>query len=177
MSGPTTAPIVADYVGKTTEPPNIFEESENDDVADNPERGDVSMPSADDTVADTAERPSIKDLVETVTSSVKGTALDNTQGIESVGIPSIIGSDDLSAGNVGDDVTPSVDATNLLDERAEPIVSASVADTLIDEVVEMYILEDVGQENKNKLKKRKHKSGVDAGETYVPKRKLSKEDK
>ncbi|GAA0186113.1 hypothetical protein LIER_33401 [Lithospermum erythrorhizon] len=88
----------------TTEPPYISEKSENDVVVDNLERGYVRMPSVEDTVANTAEGQSTKDLVETITPSVRDTTMENTKSMEFVYISSAASTYDLTDGHAEDDV-------------------------------------------------------------------------
>ncbi|GAA0163497.1 hypothetical protein LIER_19345 [Lithospermum erythrorhizon] len=76
------------------------------------------------------------------------------------------------------DVTPSIadngaGAVGLSEERAEPTAGDGVADTLNTKDVEFP--KSVSQKKK-KSKKRKHKKGVDEGEAFESKKKLSKEE-
>ncbi|GAA0141168.1 hypothetical protein LIER_02375 [Lithospermum erythrorhizon] len=83
----------------------------------------------------------------------QGHAMEDTEGMTSVDVPSVDGTDNLSKEIA--DMTPNIanigaGAVNLLEEEAEPI-------------------------RKKKSKKRKHKKGVDEGEAFEPKKVSKKE--
>ncbi|GAA0168785.1 hypothetical protein LIER_23423 [Lithospermum erythrorhizon] len=155
-------------VGKQTSAKNLgeFVDLSVKDTVDGlkksaPIGGDETRPTVIDTINDPL-------IVENVTPSVRATVIEDAEGMVSIDVPSAAATDGLTVGR--EDVTPSVAATGagaagLLEERVEPIIGDGFADTLNDDMEDLEIPEDAGQEKK-KSKKRKHKSGVDdAGET------------
>ncbi|GAA0167772.1 hypothetical protein LIER_22631 [Lithospermum erythrorhizon] len=105
----------------------------------------------------------------------------DTEGMKSIDIPCIAGTDGLTVGN-DDEVRPSVADTgtdvvvDLPEKRENPTIDNGVDDTLHADIEEVEIHEDVGHEKK-RSKKRKHKTGVDVSEPTKPKKKLRKEER
>ncbi|GAA0143722.1 hypothetical protein LIER_04335 [Lithospermum erythrorhizon] len=106
---------------------------------------------ADMSEATDALDPSVNPSVEDTTEHVTAKSAD--EGV----LPSVTGTEAETAGNM---------------ER--PSIGQGFDDTLDDDIHEV-IPEDV--DPKKKSKKRKHKKSVDAGESFEPKRKLSKEER
>ncbi|GAA0139332.1 hypothetical protein LIER_00898 [Lithospermum erythrorhizon] len=146
--------------------------------------GDENVSSVGDTKTKVVERPSNDDLVETVTPSVRDTGMEDAKDMESVDIPSVPGTNDLTAGNT--DMIPSAadngdDVADLPEEIAEPTVAEGINNTVNVDIEDLEIPDDASQEKK-RSKKMKHKSttdrrDADVGESSKPKKKLSKEDK
>ncbi|GAA0145713.1 hypothetical protein LIER_05846 [Lithospermum erythrorhizon] len=150
LSEQTDAPSVEDTMGKPAETSNISVNIEDVGmVVNNYGEGGVNVSSVEDTMTDGGGGPSADGLVENVTPSIRDTAIEDAEGMKSMDVPSVAGTDGLTVGK--EDVTPNVvntsaDVVDMLEERAESIVGEGVADTLNTKVLE--ILEIAGQEKK-----------------------------
>ncbi|GAA0159515.1 hypothetical protein LIER_16269 [Lithospermum erythrorhizon] len=116
-------------------------------------------------------------MVETATPSVRDTAMEDPDGMTSMDVPSVGGTEDVTAGR--GDVTPSVTDNcvgdiGLSEEMAEPTVGDGVAHTLNTKDVEFH---EASSQERKKSKKRKHKKSADEGESSESKKKLSKEER
>ncbi|GAA0142666.1 hypothetical protein LIER_03510 [Lithospermum erythrorhizon] len=117
-----------------------------------PSGRDVLIPSVDDSIKDTVAEGMDADILSVVdTEPVTAKAAD--EGV----IPSVTDKDTETAGNI-----------------EKPTVGRGVNDTM-DVDIQEVIPEDAGQ--KKKSKKRKHKKSADVGESSVPKKKLSNEER
>ncbi|GAA0144690.1 hypothetical protein LIER_35984 [Lithospermum erythrorhizon] len=65
---------------------------------------DLNVSCVDDSMSNTTERPSVEALVETTTPSVRDKTMENVKGMESVYIPSVAGTKDVTIEFVEDDV-------------------------------------------------------------------------
>ncbi|GAA0143175.1 hypothetical protein LIER_03920 [Lithospermum erythrorhizon] len=152
-----------------------------------------AAPRTGNTVADTAEVPSSKNLVESVVPSVDDTTEEvprredvvppaadtmhindpTMEDVETDVTTSVGSNDDIGAGNSSEVFVPSVydivdNVAKLSHIRVEPIVVVGIEDTLNDFETEMHIPNYTAQEKKKKLKKMMHKGGakenIDAAE-------------
>ncbi|GAA0143414.1 hypothetical protein LIER_04106 [Lithospermum erythrorhizon] len=91
-------------------------------------------------------------------------------------IPSVVDTEPVTTKAADEGVIASVSNkdTETAGNIEEPTIGRGFDDTM-DANIQEVIPEDVGQ--KKKSKKRKYKKSADAGESFVPKKKLSKEER
>ncbi|GAA0184563.1 hypothetical protein LIER_31851 [Lithospermum erythrorhizon] len=196
-SDPSVKPSVEDTMGKTVEPSIVSDKSVDDVGKDTPEGDGVDGLHAD-MVTEGVEVPSTKGLGVNVNPNVEDTlnrvkdstpsggdvlrpSIDDSvkdtvaKGMDA-NIPSVVDTEPVTAKVVDEGVIPSVfdKDTETVGNIEEPTVGRGVDDTM-DANIQEVIPKDGGQ--KKKSKKRKHKKSVEAGESSVPKKNLSKEER
>ncbi|GAA0147627.1 hypothetical protein LIER_07282 [Lithospermum erythrorhizon] len=171
---PSITPSANASEGKTVEPPVISEDQVKIYVS-NGTAGNENVSCAEDMMTETVEGPSFEGLGVNVNPSVKDTVdgwKDSTLLEGDVLEPSVANT--MAKGMDAD--IPSV--TDIEAEPAENMERPSVGhrvDDILDDDIHEVIPEDAGP--KKKSKKRKHKNNADVGESSIPEKKLSKEEK
>ncbi|GAA0183441.1 hypothetical protein LIER_30850 [Lithospermum erythrorhizon] len=197
MLDPLVNPSIKDTSGKTTEPSVASEKSASDVGKDVLEGDGVDVSHVDTVTEDmdvpSTERlgvdvnPSVEDMLEGLKNSAPtgGDVLEPNvddsgkdpvvEGMDT-DIPTVVDTEPVIAKAADEGVIPSVSDKDVETARniERPTIGQGVDDTM-DANIQEVIPEDVGQ--KKKSKKTKHKKSADAGESFVPKKKLSKEER
>ncbi|GAA0142954.1 hypothetical protein LIER_03744 [Lithospermum erythrorhizon] len=172
VSDPSVKPLIDDTMGDGVDVPHV------DNVTE-----DVEVPSTEG--LDVNVNPSVEDMLnglkdsthsggDVLRPSVDDFVKDTVADGMNADIPSVVDTEPVIAKATDESVIPSVTDKDI--EIAENIetIGRGVDDTM-DVDIQEVISEDAGQ--KKKSKKRKHKKSADIGESSVPMKKLSKEER